>query len=130
MKKTILITADETGVIDIKIDGFNNLETLGVLHMYCSDQRQQWFTKKISPEKEIKKTPITEWIDKHDLSIRLSNILLTTKYNEETKKWDGNFYFSFIEDVTRQSFMRIRNAGKKSWEEFCEARKKDIGCSK
>ena len=47
-------------------------------------------------------------------SVRLRNILRSSHYN--------NSGVSFIEDMTEPYFLKFRNAGKKSWDEFKELR--------
>ena len=69
--------------------------------------------------KNRKKTEIKDWINslKTPISTKLSNILLDAfRFSE------GNPPFKYVEDVTKLEFMRLRQAGKESWAEFCTLR--------
>lgn len=57
---------------------------------------------------------ITTWLIEHPLvgnniSVRLHNILL---------KMSQSPYSTYIDEITEKNFMRVKGAGKKSWEEF------------
>jgi hypothetical protein len=69
------------------------------------------------------KTEIKDWINSLDRqpSTKLSNILL-----DEFRFSEGNLPFKYVEDITKQKFLKLRQAGKQSWEEFSELRKKQI----
>ncbi len=64
------------------------------------------------------KTKIESWINslEYKLSVRLSNVLLKSQWGEDEKP------FKYIEDVNKKEFMRLRNAGKKTWSEFLDLR--------
>jgi len=68
-------------------------------------------------------TKIDTWIDSNDrlpkMSARLKNILLSCDYNEERN-------FIFLEQVNERAFLSIRDAGKRSWNEFTYYRDKSI----
>ena len=65
---------------------------------------------------EKEKTAVMDFIKYAEghTSVRLRNILRSSNYN--------CYGISFIEDITEQYFLRFRNAGKKSWDEFKELR--------
>jgi hypothetical protein len=58
------------------------------------------------------KTKISDWIAsrKQKISGKLNNLLL---HNKESP-------FKYIEDITQHEFLRLRGAGKGTWEEFLE----------
>ena len=53
------------------------------------------------------KTPITKFLNKHQMSERLYNVLLNSGYN-------------FVEDIPLKYFHHQRNAGKKTKEELTQ----------
>jgi len=61
------------------------------------------------------KTPIEDWRKLRECSTRLQNILIGT--------WNP-IAIKYIEDITFKNFMRLRNAGRKSWYEFQELNQK------
>jgi hypothetical protein len=82
------------------------------------DERENLLSELIRPlERETKLTPTNEWINLLNCSMRLRNVLLTHRYlNNGTFAEELNL--PFIELITKQDFMRSRNAGKTSWQEF------------
>ena len=69
-----------------------------------------------------KKTEISEWLANlpRKPSVRLYNTLTGNYWGGKTNP------FKYIEDITQFDFVRARNAGKKTWEEFVELRKLEI----
>ncbi len=62
------------------------------------------------------KTLIREWVASHSCSIRLVNAL--HNYLEY-------YPVKYIEDVSMRSFLKVRNAGGKSWVEYLHLREDD-----
>lgn len=61
---------------------------------------------------EAHKTELNQWIGSlKNISVRLKNILAQYGYY-------ANKSVVHVEDITEFHFMRIRNSGVKSWEEF------------
>jgi hypothetical protein len=102
-------------------DYLNALEIIDDYH------RQNDLAEKVSNESSVdkinNKTEIKDWINSLDRqpSTKLSNILL-----DEFRFSEGNPPFKFIEDITKQKFLKVRQAGKQSWEELIELRKQHI----
>lgn len=69
-----------------------------------------------------KLTPVREWVKlQPDISERLIQILLVTRFFNRPCP-DEDLPFRFIEQINRKHFLRIRNAGLKSWDEFVKLR--------
>jgi hypothetical protein len=66
----------------------------------------------------VGKTRLYEWDKIHLCSIRLHNVLKNA-YDYENKYGSEIYY---IENLTFEKFKRIRNAGKKCWEDFVKVR--------
>lgn len=68
------------------------------------------------------KTEIESWINslEYEPSVRLSNVLLNPQRGEDEKP------FKYVEDVNKKEFLRLRNAGKKTWSEFEDLRALDV----
>ncbi len=62
------------------------------------------------------KTEISQWLASLSKkpSGKLCSLLLAYHWA------DGGKPFKYVEDVNEFEFMRLRNAGKKTWAEFCE----------
>ena len=65
----------------------------------------------------LSKTPFLKWDKFNKCSTRLKGVLRLAEYYNE--KYDYNY---FIETIDWSQFKKIRNAGKKSWEEFVRLR--------
>lgn len=67
-----------------------------------------------------KKTELSEWLANlpRKPSLRLYNALMGNFSNRDYKVEP----YKYIEDITKYNFLRRRNAGKKTWKEFCELR--------
>ena len=61
-------------------------------------------------------TPSDQWAGLIHCSRRLQNILLSREYGTD------NLQLPFIEQIQKHEFLRVRNAGKLSWQEFIELR--------
>jgi len=68
--------------------------------------------------KQKGRTPIKQWLTEHPgITVRLMQILaVASNYLE----------YQFIEDFTEEKFFKLRNAGKRSWEEFNETINNDL----
>tara|TARA_R110000803_G_scaffold61223_4_gene120997 strand:- start:5336 stop:5614 length:279 start_codon:yes stop_codon:yes gene_type:complete len=64
------------------------------------------------------KTKVNEWNKLSGCSARLSNIL-EGKYLTTSQL---RYKIEYIEDITKKTFKKQRNAGLKSWNEFVELR--------
>jgi hypothetical protein len=69
----------------------------------------------------VNKTEMILWLAENEskMSLRLKNILRITieqNYTEHT------FIYKYVEIITEHNFMRIRTAGKLTWEEFTKLR--------
>jgi hypothetical protein len=65
--------------------------------------------------KNLTKTHVTDFIKKYEirLSTRLKNVL-----EKAANTTDERFNISYIEDITFDKFARLRDAGRKSWQEL------------
>ena len=69
-------------------------------------------------DKNMARIPIQEFVDKNKMSLRLANILLYKDYHwDDDKRIEDGFYFKFADEICKRKFLRIRNAGIKSWKE-------------
>jgi len=67
--------------------------------------------------RDLANTPVLKWDRFQNCSTRLKSVLRTAElYNNE---YDSNY---FIETMDWNEFRKIRNAGKKCWDEFIELR--------
>lgn len=68
------------------------------------------------PNMPSKKTDINAWARSlpTKMSMRLHNLLIRNYYYENGPP------FLYLEDVNARDFLKLRNAGKGSWDEFCE----------
>jgi len=62
----------------------------------------------------IKKTPIHDWVERNDCSVRLTNVLLKIK---------STGIAEYIEDIELNTIISMKNAGKRTWREFEEIRR-------
>ena len=73
----------------------------------------------IIPSDPVKYTPIEVFLANSNLPIRIRNILDGTVGYEFEMSWKGEAVkeppFKFVEDLTRINFLRLKNAGNKSW---------------
>ena len=59
------------------------------------------------------KISVDNFISSNRLSVRLRNILQSTDGT-------GKPHFFFTDEIQKRDFMRLRNAGEKSWSEFVD----------
>lgn len=67
------------------------------------------------------KTRIKDWKHLASCSVRLYNILIGAVYLETKGRYDEFQTFKgweYIEDINKEMFYKVRNAGKKTWAEF------------
>ena len=65
------------------------------------------------------KTKIKDWEHLGNCSVRLYNILIEGCSLESNGRFNN---WKYIEDINKEMFYNIRNAGHKSWAEFHELR--------
>jgi hypothetical protein len=62
---------------------------------------------------------IEEFIKRNIISKRLENILLSHDCGYNNGKWEvGDRVYTYIDEVKEHEFRKLRNAGRKSWNEF------------
>ena len=89
-------------------------------NIYLANQLQ----KEIVIEEVIEKIPASKWDKLDQCSTKLRNIL-EGKFNYYLDKNYNRIYHGQIQDINSlnmHSFLKIRNAGKKTWEEFVKLR--------
>jgi hypothetical protein len=57
-------------------------------------------------------TPIKEWTDSRNMSNKLKSALLYNKY------YNHQPVFTYVEEITKERFLNLRNIGQKTWDEL------------
>jgi len=81
---------------------------------------QQGFFGLVFYDEHGKDTPALRWNKLDNCSVRLMNILTHGQIYENTHFVEKEV--QSIEKLSRKEFMKIRNAGKKTWDEFVKLR--------
>ena len=81
------------------------------LKQYFLQQEKQKQEEEAKKNSLLTKTDV--FIEKYpEISVRLKNVLQTYRY-------DGvEYYFPFIEHISKKDFLKIRGAGEGTWKEF------------
>ncbi len=76
----------------------------------------------ISGLRDNGKTKLYEWAMESDCSTRLRNALTGRWQRQNNPNYVQPEGLEYLEDVKEVVFMRIRNAGRKAWDEFVKLR--------
>ena len=98
---------------------------LDIKGMDMSSIFQECFFAVVYYETLQKNTRAKDWNKIQDCGVRLRNVLLgkhTYKWDKDTGKISYPHEIMNIEKITKKEFLRYRNAGKKTWDEFVELR--------
>ncbi len=87
---------------------YNN--ALDIIEEY---HKQLFKSLNIKEMRSDSKTKVVEWVLIDHCSVRLYNVL---KFNKDDAR------MRYIEDITKANFIKCRNAGLRSWNEFVELR--------
>ena len=83
------------------------------------EELKTYFLKQESHKNNTRIT-IKEFIEQNQIPTRIANLLLTKTYDYDYG--NGSIYkgygLDFADEICKETFMRIRNAGHKSWEEL------------
>lgn len=81
--------------------------------------KQEWAKVKEERDKNVARTTIEEFVNRNKMTLRLSNILLCNKYRMSSngERIEDGYYFKFVDEICKREFLKIRNAGIKSWKE-------------
>ncbi len=113
-------------IFEVNVDGFNKMEVLGILRYLGGKLEREILSSKdgviktkFEPTNQL--TPIEEWIFKQPtISFRLKNVLISLSKN--SRQWIGDKFvykkLKYIEEVTKNTMRRARNAGIKTQKEF------------
>jgi len=91
------------------------MDILKLYECLSSDEKNQLMyllKKERIQDSELMK--VRDWCSKVNVSGRLNNVLLW--------QWGRDCDTKLVSDITKQEFLAIRNAGKKTWQEFIELR--------